>query len=216
MKICIDMDGVLTDFVTDALKEVKKKFDIDIKYEDVYGCKMGALIYANMTQETKDKYSIFEERDVYRYMCPKGFFRKLKGLPGAVAAVKKLIKAGHHVIFLTKPLEWKYSASDKDKWLDKKFNTKGDRPYSLIMIDKIEDKKLIDADVFVDDDIRVLSSVPLNAALCIEQPWNKEFREKQFEGRTFPSLADATKWILKNAEWLSLPDNGGINASEGK
>jgi 5'(3')-deoxyribonucleotidase len=221
MKICIDMDGVVTDFSTRALKMAKKKLGIEVDYKDVTNTKMADFIFEKMTEEQKKEFKVTKPKDLYDILCPRNFFRLLKPYKGARKAVTDLIEAGHHVIFVTKPLNWKYSSEEKEDWLRWNIIVQGQRtydpaPYSLFMVRKMEDKCLVDADVYIDDDPRVLGTLETNKAICIEQPWNQEYRDKTFEGKTFKSLAHAVKWIFKNEEWLSHPDNGGLDASESK
>ena len=176
MKIAIDMDGVLCDFVTSANRKVKEIWGVDIDYEEVK-----CSGYADIV---KAKGVDLPSSEIYsKIMCP-GMFRDLSPLPGAIKAVKKLVEDGHEITILTKVLVTDrdslgkrfasdHGVSEKLDWLSEHL---GDTPYSVIMVSKMKDKHLVNAHVLVDDDIRALEH-PSSITICVAQPWNKEYRK---------------------------------------
>ena len=206
MKLCIDLDGVLANFTSKALEQVKKIYDIEMKYEDITKARIGEMVWDKMSEEQREKYG---EPNVYGDICPAGFFYSLDTYPGAVEGVKNLYHAGHKIIFLTKPLEWKHSSSEKMEWLDLHFN---DIEYSVIMVSDMSSKYRVQCDCLIDDDPRALVKLPPYHGICIARPWNKEFREKYYEGIVVDSMREASEWLINNEDFMSLPDRGGIDA----
>jgi 5'(3')-deoxyribonucleotidase len=97
MRIGIDMDGVLADFVTSHIQAIKKITGKELPplsdtYPDVWDYDKAA----GVTSE--------ERNQVWEYIKASGFQAKLLPLPGAVEAIERLNAAaygGHHVYFIT-------------------------------------------------------------------------------------------------------------------
>ena len=203
MRFCIDMDGVVTDFATRALKMAEKKLGIKIEYNDVTETKMADFIFAKMTDEQKTELEITQPSSLYRIICPRNFFRMLKPYKSARKAVTDLIEAGHQVVFVTKPLEWKYSSEEKENWLHHNIIIKNQMtydpdPYSLFMVKKLEDKCLVQADFYIDDDPRVLREIEPEHAICVSQPWNQEYIKNEFKGRVVKSMKEVASLVKSN------------------
>ena len=210
LKICVDMDGVLANFTQNAVLMANTLWNLELTYDSITEPQIGKLIINELYKRAKKDYDLsgFED-NIYKKLCPKGFFFYLDPYPNAIKAVKNLYEAGHEIIFLTKPLEWKYSSSEKIAWLDKYF---GDIKYSIIMVSDMSSKYMIQCDCLIDDDPRALVKLPPYHGICIARPWNKEFREKMYEGIVVDSMEAAANWLLENQEFMSLPDRGGIDA----
>lgn len=168
--IGIDMDGTIADFTTLSFKNVEKTFGIKMTREDAYKPNTAELVWDRMTKKQKANYA--DKREIYKDVCPAGFFYEIKPLKGAVRAVNKIAKMGNEIIFITKPLDWKNSAPEKVEWLKKYFP---DLKYRIIMVDDMHLKELIDVDVLIDDDPRALQQT-LSVPMCIAQPWNENSR----------------------------------------
>lgn len=175
MKIAIDMDGVLCDFVGSANKKIKELWNIDVKYEEVCGYSYAdTLIKKGVT---------LSPQQIYGELMSPGLFRSLEPMPGAIEALKELVADGHSIIILTKILVTDrdslgkricsdHGVSEKLDWLAERL---GDMPYSVIMVSRMEDKHLVNAHVLVDDDERALEH-PSSITICMAHPWNETYR----------------------------------------
>lgn len=82
-----------------------------------------------------------------RIMELPGFYRNLQPIPGAVAAVQTLIRAGHDVWFVSTPHPHNPTcASDKYAWVEEHFGFEMKRKTILT-----DDKTMIRGDVLIDD-----------------------------------------------------------------
>ena len=165
------MDGTIVNFTTASFEKVNKLYGIKMTPEDARIPKTAQLVWERMSEEQRSKYS--DHRELYGEICDKGFFANLKPFTGAVEGVKEIAEMGWEIIFLTKILNWDRSASEKATWLNKYFP---DMDYKIIMVDSVHSKHLIDADVFVDDDPRVLDGVK-GLSFCMSRPWNLDKQE---------------------------------------
>ena len=80
------------------------------------------------------------------------------------------------------------------------------------MVSDMESKHLISANVFIDDDPRALASMDRYSSICIEQPWNEEYREKSYEGFCCKNIFDAALFIRENKKFFMQLDKGGLDA----
>lgn len=213
LTICIDMDGVIVNFTKQVCKMIKNVFDINLNYDDVKKPRIDLLIRPYLTEKLHGKSEKeFEQLFSDKIFSP-GFFLSLEPYKDAIEAVKMLNSLGHKIIFLTKASDWKYCSSEKVEWLNKYF---GDMDYSLIMVSHMNDKHMIKCDCLIDDDPRALVNLSPYYGICIERPWNKEFRKKTYEGITAKSMKEAAEWLIENKEFMSSTDRGGIDAPKSK
>jgi 5'(3')-deoxyribonucleotidase len=207
MKICIDMDGTIANFSDLAIRKVRSNFGIEIKNEELEVPNIGKITWDKMTGQQRSGYKSY--LDLYKFICPPGFFRELNPFLGATNAVKELYNIGAKIIFLTKPLDWTYSTQEKMDWLNIYFK---DIEYSVIMVNDMTSKSMIDCDILIDDDPLALMKLPPYNGICIERPWNKEFREKAYTGISVKEMYDASEFIIKNFEFMSQKDKGAFDA----
>ena len=208
MKIGIDMDGVIARFTMRAIENCKKVFGLEVIYDEIRIPQFANMIWDQLTVEQQANYPT--KGHLYNDLCPPGFFEELEPFPGAIQAVKDLYSAGHKIIFLTKPLEWKYSAPEKIAWLKYFFS---DIEYRVIMVSDMTCKHLVGVDVLVDDDPRALIKLPPYHGICISQPWNKEFREKSYNGIVAEDFRAAAQFLLNNEKMMGWFDKGGLDAT---
>ena len=166
------MDGTIDDFTNPAIKKVKELFRVDIKAEELTDAGIAKHVWRKLSNGVKQCWGT--SWNLYSAICSEGFFLDLPPLPGAIDAVKKIAEEGIEIVFCTKVLHWR-QASEKAEWLKKYFN---DIEYMLVVVDKHEAKKLVDADIIIDDDPRVLDVVELPIRILIKQPWNKDHQDK--------------------------------------
>lgn len=173
MILGLDMDGVVADFISGAIKIVKNTWGLELTHNDVKSAQFAEVaLWSKFSDEERAKYN--SPRDLYNIICPKGFFETLNPIPGAVDAVERLSKFAK-IVFVTKPIEWVDCPSEKRNWLKRYLP---DIDYTVVFVNKMEDKQYVAVDVMVDDDPRVLSSLTTAIGMLIEQPWNKDYREE--------------------------------------
>jgi 5'(3')-deoxyribonucleotidase len=168
MRIAVDMDGTIADFTSAFRNKIRELYGLecDDGYIDAKS------VYESLTADQRKKYKTHYE--IYGDLCSPGFFSDLEPLHGAVEAVQELYDEEHEIYFLTKVLNWDRSAPEKALWLQHYFP--GEKP-KIIMVNNTKAKHLVNVDVIVDDDKRVLCGDTMAMKICIAQPWNKEFRE---------------------------------------
>jgi 5'(3')-deoxyribonucleotidase len=170
--IGIDMDGVIADFPSLAMKSIKSIFGIDLTMEDLTVPNMAGIIYPMLPDGVRSLYKTPGE--LYDIICHPRFFEEIEPYEGAIEAVKR-IQENHDVVFITKRLEWQYCPIGKANWLQKHF---GDMPRKVIMIDNMESKGLVAVDILFDDDPRAISSLEYSVGVLVNRPWNRSFREE--------------------------------------
>jgi 5'(3')-deoxyribonucleotidase len=172
--IAIDMDGTIADFASLSFKKVEELYGIKMTKADAYKPKTAELVWDRMSNEQRIKYK--DKREIYGEVCSKGFFEEMSPFEGAVEAVKELAANGHQIIFLTKVLNWDRSAAEKAIWLKKYFS---DVKYITMMVDSIQAKHIVNADIVIDDDVKVLEGI-IGIPICMKQPWNEEHSNRFF------------------------------------
>lgn len=196
MIIGIDLDGTIADFSSLAIENANKIFGLELKYDDMLDMKFA-------TQVRKEIGPLFEQysddESVYNAVCDKDFFYRIKPYPNAIEAVRQLAQE-HQIIFITKPLEYEHSPNSKFKWLEKYF---GDIEYTIIFVQDTADKRLVAVDILIDDDPRALRDCKLSTPICVSQPWNREFREKEFAGYIVSDFAAVIDIINYIAEYFT-------------
>ena len=184
MDILCDMDGVIANFTSSAIDKIKEVFGIEMTREDFYIPDTSRLVWERLTPKQKEKYKT--RKEIYKDICGEGFFLNLKPFPQAIEFIKKIVEKGHRICFLTKPLNWEFSAPEKVLWLKKHF---GDMKYSVVMVDSMEAKGYMDANFIIDDDERVISIITRPIPILLRQPWNKHIRNRYaFEADNIPQV----------------------------
>lgn len=204
--VAIDMDNTICNFVDEANKNFKEEFNIIIPYNEIYIPRMEKILWERLSDIQKKPYRDYHELE--GIMVPLGFFYNLKPIGDSIESVKNLYRAGCKIIFITKPMEWKYSTWEKNEWLRKYFN---DIQYSVAMVDSMEAKKLFNVDVLIDDDAYALMKLPPYSKICIKTPWNKVYREKGYEGISVDNFDVAAKFILDNLDFYKQEDKEGLD-----
>ena len=213
MRICIDLDGVIANFTDSAIMMTEREYGIKFKYEDFKVPNIGYMI-TKYFQDQNMFMGLYgtktpSRKEIYSKICPPGFFYNLAPFPGAIQAVKDLYNDGHEIIFLTLPLNWDTCSKEKEDWLNAYFH---DIEYSIIMVSSPKIKNRVQCDCLIDDDPYALGKMAPHHCICIERPWNEEFREKTYEGISAASMREAADWLIDNKEFMSMHDKGGVDA----
>lgn len=163
------MDGVIADFTTLAIERTNKLYGLNFTFEDMTQPRIAHYAYSLLPDEIKVKYN--NPEDMYRDICPDGFFYDILPFKGAIEAVKEIAEL-HDIIFITKTLDWEYCPKDKKRWLEKYFpNMK----YEILLTTSMEVKGLVGVDVIIEDDHRTIESLKYATGILVRQPWNKNY-----------------------------------------
>lgn len=160
--VLVDMDGVIADWGDGYNRSLEK-----------HGA-AAALIPRHHEQLTFDLHAgrTAEEVEIIKsVMVEEGFYSQLVPIPGAKAALKSMLKAGHDVRIVTSP--WVSNptcASDKLNWIVKHY---GSQWGARVVI--TADKTIVRGDYLIDDkpDVRG-SQHPSWEHIYFHQPYNAE------------------------------------------
>lgn len=134
MRILVDVDGVMADFVTPVVNLVNNELGTDYTAEDI------------------DEWEVLDALDVpprqrelvRKAICSPGFCRGFKVYPGVEKGLAKLRKFGR-VIALTAPFESPFWEYERRKWLQEELG------FSKHDIMSGSGKEICDADFLIDD-----------------------------------------------------------------
>lgn len=162
MRFLIDMDGVIADWGHAYGESL-----------ETYG-EAAAAIPRHGDQRTfnLNEGRTKEERDIIaQVMVEPGFYQRLRPIPGAKAALKAAVAAGHDVRIVTSP--WVSNptcASDKLNWIVKHY---GSHWGARVII--TSDKTLVRGDYLIDDKPEVTGSAePEWEHVFYDQPYNED------------------------------------------
>ena len=173
MIIGMDMDGCLVDFVGSALSRIKQLWGLDLDYEDLVTPRIEDIITSRL------KSPVSSEALCSALFQP-GFFISMLPRPGAIDAVSTLLYQGHELVIITKAhLQAPHIVKEKAEWLAYHLQNV---EYQTIVIQSGGNKDLINVDVLVDDDPDNLEH-PTATTICVEHPWNADYRFNKHEQR---------------------------------
>ena len=133
MRILLDMDGVVADFMTLWLEQYNELTGEDIKLSDITG--------PNATKFVGEPYLLKRIKD----QC--GFIRALKPLPGAIDGITKLHSDGHDIVFVSNGTNCPTSGHEKRDWLNFYFH----RQWRFAPLVLTYYKHYVRGDVLLDD-----------------------------------------------------------------
>jgi len=135
MRIAVDMDDVVVDFIGGLLAAVKKEYDVDIKVSDIKQWDLKPVLNPIIGRSW---WAWLRDRE--------WLWANFDAVDGAIGAIDRLRRAGHWVEMVTSKPDW--AEHNVYKWLGKwRLNPQ------RVTIVKVEDKKanFTDADVLIDD-----------------------------------------------------------------
>ena len=159
MKIGVDIDGVIADFVGSFLPLLNKY--CECKLEDIINYDFEKNININITQE--------ENKKLWKEIEKNRIFKELKLIKGCQAALKKISK-GNTIIQISS--RKKKVHIDTVKWL-----RKNKIPFAkLELVDNIKSKvsKMIGCDIILEDNLEVARMLGAKGKLVLlfVYPWN--------------------------------------------
>lgn len=166
LRLVCDADGILTDCVPYWLKLLSERYGTKATVADIDQWSLHKC--GDLRTLTTDQ--------VYGPLSEEGFFRNMKPLPGAIENLKKLFDDGHEIFIVTSPSS-SVSAKEKLEWFAEHTPW---LPQANVMLVNMKYKKLIGADVVIDDNPDVLTDYPKawpDAVMFgIEYEYNKRCR----------------------------------------
>ncbi len=185
MRILVDCDGVLSNFIDHVLVELNDICGTKHVIDDVTEWEMyEALKVPGEARERVDEI----------VMSP-GFCAYLPTISGAREALDQLRADGHQVRCLTTPFKGDNWMPERVHWLRKHmgFNRK-----EVIFC---HEKEYEWGDVLVDDKIENLQAWqarhPLGKAILFVQPWNKS--DDRWQGARADDWRDVLRWVIQLA-----------------
>ena len=181
MKIGVDIDGVVADFVTPFLPVLGELLERDVRYEEITSYLFQDVFGYDDEMEVRVREEI-DRRDI---------LRDLPALPGAVDAIRRLGK-DHEIHFVTARRDAKWGALTRE-WLDRK-----GFPYDLVLFR--EGRKAEAGEgfyLFVEDcleNARDLATQNIHVCL-MDQPWNQaeELPERCARVRSWEEVEEVVK-----------------------
>lgn len=168
MKIGIDIDGVISDFVTSFRKLVKEEYGIDFGYDDIHQHDLWKVLGI--------------QKDEVLKLILKTFEYDLGFQPGAVDGIKKLYEKHEIVLVTARPLESKQTTIN---WLKKH-----KIPHHDLIFTREGEKhnnKELSFDVIIDDNLEEITNWIGKATqiLVYNHPWNKSLNIKNYFERVY-------------------------------
>ena len=159
MRLGIDLDGVVANFTKGWMTLYNRDFGTDLRAEDSqdWGDLVGLTHFRNMGEFWRWS-SDLDGHSVFWY---------LEAFPGAIESLQGLADDGHDIVIITtKP---RFAIDDTHDWIERQ-----GIPTDEVHI--IEDKWLVDCDVYLDDGPHVLPGLVKNRpgrTVCrFIRPWN--------------------------------------------
>lgn len=148
MKVLVDMDCVMVDFIGALIEKYNEKYSADIVVEDITAW--------NLPQDMTDI-----------FMNDPNFFLDLLPFPKVIEGIRHLAKY-HSVFVVTDPSDCPNIEKQKNTWM--KFYL----PEIPIICTK--DKSKLNGDVLIDDAPYHLEQFKGKLTICVDWPWNREVK----------------------------------------
>ena len=156
LTILVDMDSIVADLQGSWYAAYNEEYNDNLSMDDIHSWDTHKYVKPECG------------KDIYKYFTPE-MFSSLKPIRGAQKALKRLVHAGHTVLFLTHS---PYGCRDaKEAWAKEHF------PF-VTELGCMKSKFLVNSDVFIDDspaNIKLYRQHHPNANIfSIAYPYNKE------------------------------------------
>lgn len=171
MRIAIDIDDVLTDFLSEFLHWRNRRFGTRWQRQDFWSYDWVRVFAEDRQTLNAVLFDFFNSREI----------RKIAPMPGAKRGIKKLKKRGHHMSIVTsRP---RLIAELTGDWLQRHFHDAfemiyfSDNPeWNSPGLSKGQIADAWQADVLIDDQIRFCREAADHGvpALLFDNPWNRQ------------------------------------------
>jgi len=156
--IAFDVDGVLNDLHTPWVKLYNKLSGDTLKVESIFDYDIRKFVLPSW----KNK--------ILELLNTPGLFLHAPIAEGAVEVVKKLLDAGHEVIFVSAFNPFYQSAPEKGQWLEEHFSGIMTVGENIFFCSK---KYLVKFDILIDDSPKNLELLSMKQmGILWNQPWN--------------------------------------------
>jgi len=166
IRLLIDMDEVLCDFLGELCRQYNHLHGTDIAPADINQYDLRDFIGE-------------EGRCIF---LRAGFFDCLEPFPHAIEVIHKLIADKHDVIIATNALGHPDVAADKCRWLQRHLPEL--YPENVIIASR---KELIQADLIFDDSPAVLNSFP-GIRVIMDRPYNRKVQGYRIFNNSWPDF----------------------------
>lgn len=182
MVILCDMDGVVANFVDPVIARYNRDYNDNITADDITGWDM----HKACKPECGTK--------LYEYFCEKGLFAELPVIADSQRAFTYLLKQGHEIYFVTKPVaRSQWCILEKMQWVDRHFPMVGRENMVFTSM-----KHLVRGDVLIDDHEKNLYTFPGHKIL-VDSPWNRHTNDAEHGFIRKGSWVDIVKTLSKLA-----------------
>lgn len=156
--LSVDIDDVVAEFLDALLKEYNKRYDDNVKSEDITGWNLASYLKCG--------------NDVWQIVLEKHF---MEGLPVTKDAVEVLERLNNHfdIQFVTAS---RISSHERRNWVEKYFPFIGQKKTIFAC-----DKTNIDTDILVDDGLHNLVACS-GEPICFARPHNHDYKGLRLNG----------------------------------
>jgi 5'(3')-deoxyribonucleotidase len=160
MRLGIDLDGVVANFTQGWMDFYNAEFGTSLVFED--STHWGDLVDLTRFNDIDEFWEWSSDLDGH------SIFWHLDPFPGAVEAIRSLVDAGHQIVVVTTKPD--FAIRDTHQWIER-------HRIPAAEVHILEDKWLIDADVYLDDGPHVLPGLLQHRSdrtICrYIRPWNR-------------------------------------------
>jgi 5'(3')-deoxyribonucleotidase len=167
MRMLVDMDGVLDDFVKEVLARWNELNGTAFTHDQIDMWHMEEVL-------GEDRYGISASVYIDRWMCEPDFFEFLEPIPGAVAGFNRLMELGEVVVASTISTAAEHCYDGKRAWLRRYLPH-----WPIKNFIALHRKELLDADCLIDDgthNIQAWLDAGKQNAILYDAPYNRNPR----------------------------------------